>query len=165
MATYTIPFIGDVNLDELQDRYDASTEINGTKVRLDINFDSLSVDTDSVQTIVAFINNLEIYHNQNIQYYQKDYYEDGEAEAYIEEYYEDYLVDELEMYVDITLPVLSQKQQLLDLLELVRVGIYPDGKNYGVFDYSIKLDGEYCNQLLVVITDAKGELVEVTWES
>ena len=59
-----------------------------------------------------------------------------------------------------------KEKLLLNKLRLIRVGLYPDySEYYGIFDYSIDIDGEPCNQLLVVKTDNNGELDHITWES
>jgi hypothetical protein len=64
---------------------------------------------------------------------------------------------------------LPQELQLLNKLRLIRVGLYPDGKygtdHFATFDYSIDIDGEPCNYLLVVNTNEKGDLDHITWES
>jgi hypothetical protein len=58
------------------------------------------------------------------------------------------------------------EEQLLNKLRLIKVGLYPDYTDYyGVFDYSIDIEGEPCNQLLVVKTDNQGRLDHITWES
>jgi hypothetical protein len=42
---------------------------------------------------------------------------------------------------------------------LIRIGLYPDGKYgteyFGVFDYSIEIDGKMSDQLLVVKTTTR----------
>ncbi|MTI29652.1 DUF2004 domain-containing protein, partial [Xanthovirga aplysinae] len=63
----------------------------------------------------------------------------------------------------------NQKLELLNKLELKRVGLYPNEENeigyFGTFDYSIKIDDEYCDQLLVVNTKNSGKFDHITWES
>ncbi|MFT4759013.1 MAG: hypothetical protein ACI9XO_000955 [Paraglaciecola sp.] len=57
----------------------------------------------------------------------------------------------------------------MEKLELIRVGFYPDSEgdvdNFAVFDYSLKIDGEYGNYVLVIMTNEKGQLSHLTWES
>lgn len=53
----------------------------------------------------------------------------------------------------------------MEKLNLIRVGIYPRASYFGTFDYSIDIDGEPCNQLLVVHINADGTLDYITWES
>ncbi len=54
---------------------------------------------------------------------------------------------------------------LLEKLELIRGGIYPQASYFATFDYSIEIDGEACNQLLVVNVNEDGTLSYITWES
>lgn len=77
--------------------------------------------------------------------------------------------EELSSIIDFSDKEVSKELQLLGKLKLIRVGLYPDGKYgadyYGVFDYSIEIDGEPCNQLLVVKTNENGDLDHIAWES
>jgi hypothetical protein len=77
--------------------------------------------------------------------------------------------DELSKIIDTSQESSSFKTQLLEKLQLIRVGLYPNGKYgatyFAAFDYSIEIDGEPCNQLLVVKTNEKGKLDNIAWES
>jgi len=61
----------------------------------------------------------------------------------------------------------EKEQRFLNQLHLTRVGIYPDGKYdtscFAVFDYSVNRD--LTDQLIVVNTDAMGNLDHLSWES
>ena len=79
---------------------------------------------------------------------------------YIEE-----LEDELNNIIDVSGELQIDIIKLKEKLNLVRVGIYPEADYYGTFDYSIDLDGEPCNQLLVINLNEDGSLNYITWES
>ena len=93
-------------------------------------------------------------------------YEKGETDDHLEFYLEELFEEELIKLIDVKQSRKKQKLELLSKFELIRVGIYPDNLNYfGTFDYSIKLDGEFSNQLLVLNTKENGKLDHITWES
>ena len=60
-------------------------------------------------------------------------------------------------------------RQILSALKLNRIGIYPEYENiedeeyYAIWDYI--LDDEISDQILVIVTDKNGEIVDITWES
>ena len=59
----------------------------------------------------------------------------------------------------------SRNSLLMEQLNLTRVGIYPQASYFATFDYSIDIDGEPCNQLLVLNVNHDGTLYYITWES
>lgn len=59
----------------------------------------------------------------------------------------------------------SKGYLLIEKMNLIRVGIYPLATNFGTFDYSIDINGEPCNQLLVLNINKDGTLNYITWES
>ena len=83
----------------------------------------------------------------------------GESSNYIDFYFEEFDEDELSEIIEFNDTDVAKKKRFLDKLKLIRVGIYPDHNSecYGVFDYSIDIDGEPCNELLVVKTNKKHE--------
>ena len=91
---------------------------------------------------------------------------EGESADYINFYLDELDESELSAIIDISNKSRSVELQLLDKLILANIWIYPDTENnFGVFHYSIELDGEPCNQLLTILTNEYGELNDITWES
>lgn len=169
MTLIQLPYFGEIDIDSLKDYYQTRTQIGQMEIQLDINFPKTTTDINTMNIIRKFLENIEDMDKENVKYYTKDFNDKREANAYIEFYFEESSEEELAELVDLTQSREIQKFQLLNKLELIRVGIYPDRVGcFGVFDYSIflKMEGMYCNQLLVVFTDENGQLYEeVAWES
>uniref|UniRef100_UPI00260A1461 DUF2004 domain-containing protein n=1 Tax=Fusobacterium sp. TaxID=68766 RepID=UPI00260A1461 len=58
---------------------------------------------------------------------------------------------------------LSLDRQVLSIIKLNRIGIYPEYEDYAIWDYI--LDDEISGEILVIVTDKNGEIVDITWES
>ena len=84
---------------------------------------------------------------------------------YLNFYLDELDESELAGIIDIKNRKKSRNSLLMEKLNLIRVGIYPQASYYGTFDYSIDIDGEPCNQLLVVNINKDGTLDYITWES
>ena len=166
MTKYSLPYFGEIVLTALDEYYDVDIDLNDKTVNIDINFEKKSSDRDGFDTIKSFLNNINNFDQQNKSYIEDDFRKQGNTLDYINFYFDELDEDELSDIIDFENALVDKEGQLLNKLKLVRVGIYPDYAEYfGVFDYSIEIDGEPCNQLLVVKTDEKGNLDHVTWES
>lgn len=91
---------------------------------------------------------------------------DGEAKDHANFYLEELEEEELSEIIDFTNLIVSQEQQIINKLKLIDVGLHSDNNVYtGIFEYSIAIDGEMCNQVLVVYVDINGSLDKILWES
>jgi serine protease inhibitor len=166
MMSYDLPYFGQINLTELKDYY--NVKLADSKLSIDLNFKNKAISEQEIEVVKAFLNNIEKFDIQNKICIDEDFKESGEETIdYINFYLEELDEEELSKIID---DEESPKDiQLLNKLKLIRVGLYPDGEQddgcYGVFDYSIYIDGEAFNYLLVVKTNEKGELDHITWES
>lgn len=169
MAIYKLPYFGEIEMASLEEYYSVKVEYAKEEITLDLNFEKKFIETPTMDIVKYFIENISQIDKQNKSLYFEDYEKNGETADYIEFYFEEFNKDELTEILNLNEDEPSQKLQLLNKLELKRVGMYPDEKYgasyFGVFDYSIKIDDEYCNQLLVVKTTNKGTLDHITWES
>ena len=167
MKIYTLPFFGEIKINSLKKYYETEAEIEGYRFQLDLNFEQESIEKNNLNKIENFIKNIILISKENVRHYFEDYEKGGETVDYIEYYFDEF--EELNEIVKVDKFTTSESYQLLQKLELIRVGIYPDAKPemdyFGVFDYSIKIGEEFSNQLLVVKTDANGNLDHITWES
>jgi hypothetical protein len=164
-----LPHFGQIDLTQLKEYYSAETALSGTMLRLDLNFENKSISEEQAINIKVFLDNIPTLEIQNKSSIDKDFNDGGEAADYINFYLDELDEEELENIIDHDDKDKPKEQQLLSKLKLIRIGLYPDGKYgadyYGVFDYSIDIDGEPCNQLLVVKTNENGDLDHITWES
>lgn len=169
MANIDLPHFGQIDLTELKEYYSTKTEWNGTMLCLDLNFENKSISEEQAINIKVFLDNIPTFEIQNKSSIDKDFNDGGEAADYINFYLDELDEEELESIIGHDDKDKPKEQQLLSKLKLIRIGLYPDGKYgadyYGVFDYSIDIDGEPCNQLLVVNTKENGDLYDISWES
>lgn len=170
MMHYSLPYFGEINLASVKGRYEAEMDLNEHKIRIDLNFQNLSTEPDIIDTVKTFLENIGKFAEQNKAYIDKDFKEGiGETSGYIKFYLEELDEGELSGIIGTNDPDIPKEIQLLRQLKLIRIGLYPDieddATNYAIFDYSIDIDGEPCNQVLVVITNEKGDLDHITWES
>ncbi len=161
-----LPYFGVIETESLNKSYDIETKIGERNINLDLNFEKNSTDSRTLKIIKVFLENIEKVDVENQQHFINDFYEKGETDDHLEFYLEELFEEELNNIIDVKQSREKQKLELLSKFELIRVGIYPDNSNYfGTFDYSIRLDGEFSNQLLVLNTKENGILDHITWES
>ncbi|MBW1654503.1 DUF2004 domain-containing protein [Flavobacterium quisquiliarum] len=165
-----LPYFESIDLQELKEYYVVKIDLNGRKTSIDLNFENKSIDKDSIQKIKTFLESIPKFHLQNKSYINNDFEEgDGETKDYINFYFDELDQDEISNIININDIKTPKEILLLNELKLNRIGLYPDGKYntdyYAVFDYSIDIDGEPCEQLLVVKTNEKGDLDHIAWES
>lgn len=167
---YTLSYFEQITINNLEEYYSSEFKLNNNTIRTDLNFENKKIENYSIEQVESFLKNIENFDKKNKVYIENDFKEGiGETAAYINFYLDE--LDEIELngIIDTENVNTSKSTQLLNKLKLIRVGLYPDGK-YGInyfatFDYSIDIDGESCNQLLVVNTDENGNLDHITWES
>jgi len=169
MPTVQIPYFNNLEQNSVKEYYCTDAKVGGKKITLDLNFAKTVMDQKTLEVLKNILNRLPEIAQANIKAYRNDFSKRGETHSYIEFYLEELFEEELKELIDITQEVEKQQKEILSKLELKRIGLYPDGKYgtkyFGVFDYSIKISGEFSNQLLVVKTDENGVLDHITWES
>lgn len=170
MTNFNLPYFEEINSQELQEYYVAKIDLNERKISIDLNFENNTIDQSAMETIKHFLENIDKFDKQNKTYLENDFkIEDGQTLEYIEYYFDELEQDEISTIINIHDTSTSKEILLLNELKLKRIGLYPDGKYntdyYAVFDYSIDIDGEPCDQLLVVKTDKIGDLDHIAWES
>lgn len=169
MTNLELPYFGQINLTQLKEYYATETVFNGLPISLDLNFKNKIISKEQAINIKNFLDNISTFDIQNKVEINNDFNEDGEAKDYLNFYLVEFDEEELKGIIDYETEAKPKEEQLLSKLRLIRIGLYPDEKfgasYYGVFDYSIDIDGEACNQLLVVKTNETGDLDHLTWES
>ena len=168
MTDYSLPYFGQINLNALNEYYDAVIDLNDKNVKLDINFDKTTIEKFSMDKIKPFIENIGNFDKQNKSYIDKDFNdENGDTVKEYVTFHVEELGDEFLEQINIDSNQIDKEQQFLTKLHLTRVGLYPDGKYntsyFAVFDYTVNKD--LTNQLIVVKTDDKGNLDHLSWES
>jgi hypothetical protein len=168
MTNYTLPYFGQINLAELKDYYKVKINLNQSTVSIDLNFNNNSIDQSTIETIENFLGNIENFDIKNRSHIKNDLQESGETFEYLNFLLEEFYEDEMSQIIDLDNAESSKEILLFNKLKLYRIGLYPSNKNesdyYSVFDYSIDIDGEACNQVLAVKTNKEGTLNHIAWE-
>ena len=166
MSNFKLPHFGFIDPGSLEEYYDVNIPYQDSEIQIDLNFGSKTIDPARLETVKQFIENIRIHDLSNRKHIEADYNdEDGDTvKFYLEHHLEELGKDELAELIDLNSKSTEHEKQLLKKLNLVRVGLYPDGEDqFAVFDYSI--GQEITNDLVVLFTDENGNLDYITMES
>jgi len=167
---YDLPYFGKININNLEEYYNVNIDFNKSSINTDLNFKNKVIEGGGIEHIETFLKNIENFDKSNKVHIEKDFNkQNGQTLDYINFYLDELSENEIAGIIDVENQDIPKNVLLLKKLRLIRVGLYPDGKYganyYATFDYSVDVDGEPCNQLLVVNTDGNGDLDHITWES
>ena len=160
-------YFGPIDISSLEEDYDVKIQLNGKTIRLDLNFEQTQMSKQQLAIIERFLENISSFNEQNATFIENDFNdEEGQVKEYLSFHIEE-LGDDFLGQLKIDKDASDKEQQLLGKLELVRVGLYPDGKYgteyFAVFDYTLNRD--LSDELIVVKTDNEGHLDHIAWES
>jgi hypothetical protein len=160
------PDFAEIDVEKLTNYYDWTLKFGERKLNLELNFETESTNQSELNQILEFVNKIPEFDNQNKNYIKSDFEQEVSMTSdYVNFYLNELDESELAGIIDIKNRKKSRNSLLMEKLNLIRVGIYPQASYYGTFDYSIDIDGEPCNQLLVVNINKDGTLDHITWES
>jgi hypothetical protein len=160
------PDFSKINIKKLEDYYDWNLKFGKREINLDLNFETELINQSELNQIVEFVNRIPEFDNQNRNYIKADFKQDVSMTSDYLDFYLDELDDnELAGIIDLNDQTKSRNSLLMEKLNLIRVGIYPQASYYATFDYSIDIDGEPCNQLLDIKINQNGTLDAITWEN
>ena len=152
------------NVDFNSDYLETTIEFQNREIQLDINTDAVLGENNWVKEYEEYISKLETFKEKIDKEIIKDFENDGITKEWVD-YHSEELMESIEENgtldsCDKNLPI---DRQILSALKLNRIGIYPKYEDYAVWDYI--LDDEISDQILVIVTDKNGEIVDITWES
>lgn len=166
MRKYLLPYFAELDLDNIESFYQAKIEYDSREIHVELNFENSRIDIVFLDLVKKYL--LEIYDidQQNRKYIENDY-NDKSCDAvrtYVNHHLEvidnKVLLDHLN-FVDQNI---SLELQLINSLQLIRIGFYPDSEfQFAVFDYSI--DTDLTQYLIVVNTNQSGNLEYISMES
>ncbi|SDS27020.1 Protein of unknown function [Gillisia sp. Hel1_33_143] len=160
------PNFSKVNIEKLEDYYDWTINYGERKLNLDLNFETDSTNQAELNQIMEFVKKIPEFDHQNRNYIKSDFEQDVSMTSdYLNFYLDELDESELGGIIDLKNRKKSRNSLLMEELNLIRVGIYPQASYFATFDYSIDIDGEPCNQLLVLNINQDGTLDYITWES
>jgi len=160
------PDFTEIDLGKLKDYYDWTLKFGNRKINLDLNFETESTTQSELNQILEFVNRIPEFDNQNRNYIKTDFKQDVSMTSdYLNFYLDELDESELAGIIDLKNNKKSRNSLLMEQLNLTRIGIYPQASYFATFDYSIDIDGQPCNQLLVLNINQDGTLDYITWES
>ena len=163
MSKKNLTYFGEVEINSPEEYIEGKVLIDNRLVKLDLNFYDGVSKRNWVEEYEEYILHF-LQHKKNVETAFMTDYEDGEeTKEYVDFHLEELDSSEIDKILENTNASKSKEERLLSALQLVRVGFYPGGENYAVWDYTIGRD--ITDQLVVVNTDNKGEIRYVTMES
>jgi len=167
---YILPYFEPIDIANLKEHYFTKFAFpdHNYLISLDLNFKNKQLDQAEADDIAKFLSVLEDLDKQNHLAIEKDFVDQvGETFGYIQFYLDELDNKELKKIIGKNKDNTPIEKRLLQKLRLVRVGLYPDDDNgsFAIFDYSIDIDREPCNQVLVIKTGKDGIPLEIDWES
>ncbi len=166
MANIKLPHFGNLDSDALEQYYDTNINFNSTQVQVDLNFGGETIAPEKLELAGRFIDNIRIHDINNRKRIEVDFNdEDGETvAAYIKHHLEELNPGDINVLIGGNAKTDEKPRLLLKKLQLVRVGVYPEGEDqFAIFDYSI--GQELTNYLVVIFTDENGNIDYMTLES
>jgi hypothetical protein len=166
MPHVELPFFGTLDTRSVEEYYESEFEHNARMVSVDLNFEKNSIEEECLITVKKFLQNIPVWIDKNNLYIRQNI--DDEDDGTVREY-ASYLIDvlkaeELGQLVNIDAGADEQILQIAEKLQLVRIGLYPDGDGqFAIFDYTIGRD--LVDYLVVINTDENGILEYMTMES
>ena len=155
-----------IDIEKLEDYYDWTLNYGERKVNLDLNFEAESTNQTELNKIIEFVKKIPEFDIQNQNYIEADFRQDVSMTSdYLNFYLDELDESELDGIIGLKKRKKSRNVLLMEQLNLIRVGIYPQASYFATFDYSIDIEGEPCNQLLVLNINQDGTLDYITWES
>lgn len=164
MHAFKLPIFRELDLDELDNWYDAEVEVEGSKVSMDMNFDETTAEESQVLPVKTFLEQLSELNQTLRQTISADFQTGNTTKDFlgrVEEFADKQKLDSLLATADASL---SKEEQLLSLLRLKRVGFFPeDAERFAMFDYTIGY--EVTDFLLAFTLNAQTAVVELTVEN
>jgi len=158
-----ITYFGEIDVNSPQEWNEGRVDIDNCQIELDLNFYDGVPDHNWVNEYENYIKDVKQHKSIVEAAIRSDYEEGGDVKGYV-----DFHLEELESAVIYAVlegsdTSKSKEERLLSALKLVRIGFYPGGDNYAVWDYTI---GKEITDLIVVVnTDTTGKINYVTWEN
>ncbi|BAV07254.1 Protein of unknown function [Filimonas lacunae] len=163
MRSFQLPVFNQLDLDDLEEYYAGTIELDGRTVDMDLSFDETSIADPTAQIIQKLLEDLPALHQANHQAILTDYENGGSVKKYIDQHLESVEPETLADLLSETDPSLPKEKQLLSLVHLKRVGFFPeDAERFVLFDYTIGKD--VTDYLIAFTLDAQGSIVELTME-
>jgi hypothetical protein len=163
-SKFSMPFFGELELNNLKDYYEVEVENNNRIIQVDLNFESETVSNKIFNKTSRLIQELGPFIESVTEYLKENRSNEEAVDEYLEHHLNELEETEISNLLKNSNNSLSKKDQLFELLKLKRIGIYPESEDeYVVCDFMINDD--LSDYLLVVKLDKNEDIDEVTIES
>lgn len=152
------------NVDFNTDYLETTIKFQNREIELDINTDAVIGKNSWVKEYEEYISKLEVFKEKIDKKIIKDFENEGITKEWVDFHLEELgeAIEEEGLLKECD-KKLSLDRQVLSVLKLNRIGIYPEYEDYAIWDYI--LDDEISDEILVIVTDKNGKIVDITWES
>lgn len=152
------------NVDFNTDYLETAIEFQNREIQLDINTDAVLGENNWVKEYEEYISKLEIFKEKIDKKIIEDFENNGITKEWVDFHLEELgeAIEEEGLLKECD-KKLSLDRQVLSIIKLNRIGIYPEYEDYAIWDYI--LDDEISDEILVIVTDKNGKIVDITWES
>jgi hypothetical protein len=170
-----LPIFGHIELKNADWEYKYKADISGYefggyKIDLDVHFKN--VNSQTIESVSQVLNNLKKIKKIGETAYLQDFENEGEAKEYVEEWNNDifeqiFTEEEFSEFMQHTDKEKPIEEQVLSLLQLVRVGIYAESDDsFVTLDYAFGYDFDtgFRDNMLVVKLNQDYEVTEITME-
>ncbi len=162
--SYSLPYFGAVDPEELNEYYDLQTEFGGQKLTLDLNFDEASIAIQKLDQLRIRLESLPALLKQAWEAVRESFKQGQDASVYIDQHIGLIDAPELQNGLQKADALLSDVEKLFAQVHPIRIGLYPeDEENYFLLDFS--LGKVLTNDLIVVVMSVDEKLRYVTLES
>ncbi len=156
MNNYQIPGFAAIDLDNLNDYYNAHISFQEHDVQLDITFDEYTVDRQKLETIATFVTQLDSFHQKAVAAMQQEYLSGTVVQSYIDKHRD--LFAKQQTTENTPASREDEAAQLIAKLYLKRIGFYPENESeFAIFDYTIEKDE---TRYLVVVNFKKDGTID-----
>lgn len=158
------PYVGNIDIKNLEECYEAEVQLNGVAVDVDINFAEEVISQGDADHLAGTLNELSKYADIAMKSIEKDWNsgENSETAREYVEIHEDIFDDLFGLAADevFSMPFSTLSQSL----SLSRIGVYPDEEDYYLI-CDIHFSSEMTNYLMAVAITRGGTLDSIALES
>lgn len=160
---FKMPLFGDLEFNNLNDYYETEFTFERKKIQVDLNFEESIISKGKLKMTANFINEFK-YEIPGIIDYLKSNIDEENINEYLEFHLNELDEINIKQLTEKSNKELDIKEQLLHLIYLKRIGIYPyDEDEFAFFDFCI--DEKFSNYLLVVKLNVNKEIAGIEIES
>jgi hypothetical protein len=162
--TFNLPYFDVIDIDDLSDYYEVDTTFIRRNLQLDLNFEDSSIDELKLIPVREYLGNLTQVHNIATKAIYENYYTGEEVKEFLTFHTAELGEAELQALTANSDKNKSLEEQILMLLELRRIGFYPETEEcFATLDFTIS--GEISQYLMVIKMNSRQEIEEITMES